>query len=71
MQTSLQFDTMSSMQEWNSFKNMLQKGNDVKQGSSSSEQLMFHLSRQLEGGGILKESKLVIPMFSSNLRQAS
>jgi len=75
MQTSLQFGTTSTMQEWNSFRKSLTKGkkdvSPLNQGLSGSENLIFHLTRQLEGGGILRENEEVIPMFSEDLKQAS
>jgi hypothetical protein len=62
------------MQEWNSFKRSLTKGKDVsplERGLSGSENFILHLTRQLEGGSILRENEEVIPMFSEDLKQAS
>jgi hypothetical protein len=75
MQTSLQFGATSTLQEWNSFRKSLTNGkkevSPTGQGLSGSENLMLHLTRQLEGGSILRESEEVIPMFSEDLKQAS
>jgi hypothetical protein len=75
MQTSLQFGATSTLQEWNSFrKSLTTERKDVSplnQGFSGSENFILHLTRQLEGGSILRESEEVIPMFSEDLKQAS
>jgi hypothetical protein len=73
MQTSLQFGNPSTFQEWSAFKKEMVNGKRVEKLSvraEGAEGLILHLSKQLQGGGIIKEVIEDIPLFPETLRQA-
>ena len=75
MQTTIQFGNPSTFQEWSAFKGMLQQGKTKEapllKNGTDSESLVLHLTKQLQGGGIIKENEGVVPIFPDSLRQAS
>jgi hypothetical protein len=74
MQTTIQFGNPSTYQEWSQFKGMLKQGKakeELLKKGTDSENLVLHLTKQLQGGGIIKESKGIVPIFPDSLKQAS
>jgi hypothetical protein len=75
MQTRIQFGSLSTFQEWSNFKGILSQGKIkeeplIKKGGGP-ENLVLHLTKQLEAGGVIKEEDAMIPFFSESLKQAS
>ncbi|MCE3226338.1 MAG: hypothetical protein K0S32_889 [Bacteroidetes bacterium] len=58
MQTSLQFGATSTYKEWSNFKGVLSQAKAMDKpllkNGSNSENLINHLTKQLQGGGIIK-----------------
>ena len=56
MQTTIQFGSPSTFQEWSKFKGILSeaKTNEkpLLKSGSNSENLVFHLTKQLQVGGL-------------------
>jgi hypothetical protein len=58
MQTSLQFGATSTFREWSNFKGILNQAKTMDKpllkNGTNSENLINHLTKQLQGGGIIK-----------------
>ncbi|MGZ3901113.1 MAG: hypothetical protein ACXVNM_05865 [Bacteroidia bacterium] len=75
MQTTLQFGNPSTFQEWSNFKGILKNAKkDEKpllKNGNNSENLVIHLTQQLQGAGIIKnfgETEIItLPSFSENV----
>jgi len=75
MQTSLQFGNPSTLQEWSNFKGILKtikkEEKPLLKNGNNSENLVIHLTQQLEGAGIIKnfaETEIItLPTFSETV----
>lgn len=65
MQTTIQFGSTSTFQEWRNFKGILSGAKATEEpllkGGSNSENLVLHLSKQLQAGGMIKENVQTLP----------
>lgn len=71
MQTVLQFGNPSTFQEWSNFKGMLSQAKKTEKpllkNSNCSDNLVLHLTQQLQGSGLIKgfaQPEIAIPAFT-------
>jgi len=68
MQTTIQFGSTSTFQEWRNFKGILSGANTTEKpllkSGNNSENLVLHLTKQLQAGEMIKENtETLAPAF--------